>query len=158
MGIWEGSVLAQEAHSLGLETESYTIDAALAPRERDWVSAANVDVAELFFVSESLARASLSWLNAHLAEFYPGWRASDVVVEPGKDWNAEWRASFRGVEVPPDWWVVPPWESSALVAPGRVPLVLNPGAGLALVPTKPRVVSRSFGIGRTQGIKGLRFR
>ena len=113
MGIWEGSVLAQEAHSLGLETESYTIDAALAPRERDWVSAANVDVAELFFVSESLARASLSWLNAHLAEFYPGWRASDVVVEPGKDWNAEWRASFRGVEVPPDWWVVPPWESSA---------------------------------------------
>lgn len=122
LGVHEGTVLSERAAELGLETESFTVDAALAPRERDWISASPSVESELYFGSQESAESAAKELR----------RRSDVLsieVEEQKpeDWDARWKQSFTGAEVPPFWSILPPWMASE--GAGRKILRINPGAG-----------------------------
>lgn len=125
-GIHEGTLLSEEAAEQGLATESWTVDSAEAPRERDWVSGMATERAEFYFETEAGARAA--------AERVREATGLDVGVVQGledQDWDAQWKASFLGspdgVVVPPHWRIIPPWREAAL--PGEVALKINPGAG-----------------------------
>ena len=57
-GIHEGTLLTEEAFEAGLETESWTVDSAEAPRERDWIDSQDTTSATLYFVDQiSASRA-----------------------------------------------------------------------------------------------------
>ena len=127
VGIHEGSVLAEQAHALGFETESFTVDAAEAPRERDWVSELTDINCELYFDGEEHARLACQSL---------GLSESLVALVPPQDWDAEWKKSFRGIALAPQWLILPPWGDAAeflnqpdhgFVNPKI--LQINPGAG-----------------------------
>jgi len=128
-GIHEGTLLSQEAADQGLETESWTLDAAEAPRERDWVADQAENEAELYFESlegaEKAAERLRSMTDAEVGE---------IVEQKQEDWDAQWKASFlgagNGVPVPPFWRILPPWVDPAkILAAGERPLKINPGAG-----------------------------
>jgi ribosomal protein L11 methyltransferase len=121
-GIHEGTVLSEEAFDRGLETESWTVDSGEAPRERDWVAAQEESSAELYF--ETREQAEAAWL--FLKERWQGLVTPGVEEVPLQDWDAQWKASFQGVNLAPHWRVCPPW--SEVAGPGRL-LRLNPGAG-----------------------------
>lgn len=125
MGVHEGSVLSEEAAEKGMETESWTLDAGEAPRERDWINGQELAEAELYFESEaqaSLARGELAKLS--------GLSAGEIVEQKPEDWDAKWKASFQGVDVAPDWRILPPWvEATESERATRRILRLNPGAG-----------------------------
>lgn len=126
LGIHEGTMLSAEAAERGFETESFTVDAAEAPRERDWVRDQAVEEAEFYFGSRKQADSASARLVKTL-----GLEVSEVREQPPEDWDAEWKKSFRGVWVPPGWHVQPPWEDSTRPArkPGERVLLINPGAG-----------------------------
>ncbi len=128
LGIHEGTLLSEEAASEGIAVESWAVDAGEAPRERDWVGDRELVRCDLYFESERGAREAAEEIRAGFLE---GAWVVDVASEPDRDWNAEWKASFTGVEVPPDWIVLPPWVEMGIDPgrPGRRVLRLNPGAG-----------------------------
>src|SRR4051812_24354442 len=64
LGIHEGTVLSDQAAEQGFETESFTVDAALAPRERDWIASQERGEAELYFASLDQAQVALTELRA----------------------------------------------------------------------------------------------
>jgi ribosomal protein L11 methyltransferase len=132
LGVHEGTLLSEEASQQGLETESWTLDAGEAPRERDWVGEQEEIESELFFGTREEALAASACLRER----------SDVVVgeveeQQAEDWDARWKASFLGAEngfpVPPFWRILPPWPSDknavAKSFPGEITLKINPGAG-----------------------------
>jgi len=128
-GIHEGTLLSQEAADQGLETESWTLDAAEAPRERDWVADQAENEAELYFESlegaEKAAERLRSMTDAEVGE---------IIEQKQEDWDAQWKASFlgagNGVPVPPFWRILPPWvEPAKILAAGERALKINPGAG-----------------------------
>lgn len=129
MGIDEGTVLAAEAAELGFETESFVVDPALAPRERDWVGQSTQAQAlplRLYFGSSESAEAARTWLSAKLGRPLPA-----PELEPERDWNAEWKKSFTGISVDPFWEVLPFWRRTEgpPIPAGRLALWINPGAG-----------------------------
>jgi ribosomal protein L11 methyltransferase len=115
-GIHEGTLLSEQAVERGLETDSWTVDSAEAPRERDWVGGQATMEAELYFSDEPSA--------ARAAEALGG----EVEAVPVQDWDAKWKASYTGAVVPPFWRVLPPW-SEVEGEPGEHVIRLNPGAG-----------------------------
>jgi ribosomal protein L11 methyltransferase len=122
LGVHEGSLLSEQAAEQGLETESWMVDAGEAPRERDWMAGQKRLATELYFSTEAAARSAWAVLSQ-----LGGLDLERIEEQPEQDWDAEWKASFQGVEVPPCWDVVPPWVESA--KPGRLKLLVNPGAG-----------------------------
>lgn len=124
LGVHEGTLLSEQVVQRGLETESFTVDAALAPRERDWVGGQESSEAELYFASRAEAEAA----GGELAEVLGEAAIGAVEEQAPQDWDAEWKASFRGAEVPPFWKVLPPWVEGTDTAASRI-LRINPGAG-----------------------------
>ncbi len=135
LGVHEGTLLAEEAHEQGFETESFTVDAGEAPRERDWIGSQSLADVELYFSAGDLARLA----SGRLARI-PGLVIHrDIEEVLPQDWDAQWKASFQGIELPPYWRVLPPWvevtegahPQGFEHAPAGFPRVLrlNPGAG-----------------------------
>ena len=130
VGVHEGTLLSEEAPELGLETDSWTVDAGIAPHERDWVGSQDRESIELYFSD---------WDSAHQAScLLKGMKdlaVSSVEEQVSRDWDAEWKASFlnngNGVFVAPFWKIVPPWVSFGdSDARSSIQLIkVNPGAG-----------------------------
>jgi ribosomal protein L11 methyltransferase len=132
-GVHEGTLLSEQAAEAGFETESWTLDAAEAPRERDWMASQAMSEAELFFASLPQAEEAMRRL-AEFTEFL-GLGKDAIREQKAEDWDAQWKASFlgntKGVKVPPFWRILPPWVTveEAQLDPGEVILRINPGAG-----------------------------
>lgn len=136
LGVHEGTLLSEEAADRGLETDSWTVDSAEAPRERDWVGSQDEMEAELFFSGSCEAIEA-----AEVLKQIPEIRVGSVEKQEAEDWDAEWKASFlnsgAGVLIPPFWRVVPPWYEPGPEGPGvgrsgagqEILLKINPGAG-----------------------------
>lgn len=122
-GVHEGTVLSDEAHAAGLETESWVLDSAQAPHFRDWIGQQGVESPELYFSDSGFAEAA-----ARVLESVSGCAVLGVLEQQAQDWDAEWKKNFKGVEIPSFGWILPPWEASREVASGSR-LILNPGAG-----------------------------
>lgn len=126
-GVTEGVLLAEEAHERGYETESWVLDAGMAPHERDWLSHERQLNLKAYFKTEKTAQAARSWLNRE----YELPVEPKVVAEEEQDWNATWKASFTGIEVDTNFRVLPPWHDEVQkggFSPNEV-MVINPGAG-----------------------------
>lgn len=123
MGVHEGTMLSDQAFEAGLETESFTVDSGEAPRERDWIGHGETAEAELYFDTEVHARDAAEELRG-----LSGVVIGAVEEQPDQDWDAEWKASFQGIDLAPYWQVLPPWKGDAII-PGRRILRINPGAG-----------------------------
>ncbi|RYZ64348.1 MAG: hypothetical protein EOP09_16090, partial [Proteobacteria bacterium] len=123
LGIHEGTMLSEEAFEHGLETESFTLDAALAPRERDWVKESKADWV-LYLSDEETARRAILIL-----EKSGRGHASEPTREIPEDWDAQWKASFMGIDIEPHWVIRPPWNRFVGELGTKRELVLNPGAG-----------------------------
>lgn len=134
-GIYEGTVLAEEAHKLGLETESFVVDQALAPRERDWIASSGAEGCEIYFATEKHAdrAAQIIRKNTNLEKIL-------VIEVPDEDYMAKWKAEYKGIDVPPFWKIRPPWinleqdekarvNRAHAVSPESVFIKINPGAG-----------------------------
>src|SRR4051812_20531554 len=63
LGVHEGTVLSEQAAESGMETESWTVDAGEAPKDRDWVAGQDEIKAELFFSEQSQAVSAASLLK-----------------------------------------------------------------------------------------------
>jgi ribosomal protein L11 methyltransferase len=138
VGVHEGTVLSEDAAELGLETESWTVDAAEAPRERDWIGGQKIAQADLYFESRKAAEGAVKRLRA----LHPELGVGAIQEQPPQDWDAEWKASFlsqaSGVRIAPNWRILPPWVSedspelarlNAPILPGERVIRVNPGAG-----------------------------
>jgi ribosomal protein L11 methyltransferase len=123
VGVHEGTVLSDDAHGSGQETESWTIDSGEAPRERDWIGSQDSESAVLYFGTERAARETREIIAGAT-----GLRCGEIEEQKPEDWDAKWKASFQGVAVPPNWEILPPWKESPEKAESRV-LRINPGAG-----------------------------
>lgn len=128
-GIHEGTLLSQEAADKGLETESWTLDAAEAPRERDWVADQSENDAELYFETLEGAQKAAEKLRS-MTDAGVG----EILEQKQEDWDAQWKASFlnagEGVSIPPFWRILPPWvEPAKVLKAGERALKINPGAG-----------------------------
>jgi ribosomal protein L11 methyltransferase len=128
LGIHEGTLLSEEAAEQGLETESWTVDAAEAPRERDWVQDQELAEAELYFASREQAEEARAEIERECAL-----RCGQVIEQKPEDWNASWKASFnaleKGFEIPPFWKIYPSWIEKGREEDGRKIIRINPGAG-----------------------------
>lgn len=124
VGVHEGTVLSDEAAEQGFETESFTIDAAEAPRERDWIGAQKEAHVELYFSSRAEAETAHGELKT--------WARGPVYEQKAEDWDAEWKKSFlnasEGVFIEPFWRILPAWVERGVPA-GERALRINPGAG-----------------------------
>jgi ribosomal protein L11 methyltransferase len=123
-GVHEGTFLSEQAFQSGHETESWTIDSAQAPKERDWVGSQEVLLADLYFYSLEAARGAREELSA-LKDLQIG----EIGEQKAEDWDAQWKASFTGAEVSPFWHIVPPWVDTSVKKNGEIFLRINPGAG-----------------------------
>jgi ribosomal protein L11 methyltransferase len=169
LGAHEGTLLSEEAAEQGLETESWTVDSAQAPRERDWVGGQGRVEAELYFVTAKAAESAAKRLEASTDA-----RTLGVAEQPAQDWDAQWKASFlgspRGLRVPPNWRVVPYWvsDSEAGIAADERVLRINPGAGFgtgthettqlclqAIAESRPSAGARALDFGSGSGILSI---
>jgi ribosomal protein L11 methyltransferase len=125
LGVHEGTLLSQEAADSGFETDSWTVDAAEAPRERDWIAAQERSSAEFYFKDLESAQSAWKILEASA----PNLKITEIKEQAHQDWDAEWKASFKGADVPPFWRVLPPWSTELPRRPDEVILKVNPGAG-----------------------------
>lgn len=128
LGVHEGTMLCDDAAEQGLETESWTVDAAEAPRERDWMQNQDIGKAQLYFASRAEAE------SAHVElEAITGIKAEVVTEQQDEDWNATWKASFnaleKGFEIPPFWKIYPSWIEKQSREGDRHVIRINPGAG-----------------------------
>ncbi|OFZ79717.1 MAG: hypothetical protein A3K03_08390, partial [Bdellovibrionales bacterium RIFOXYD1_FULL_44_7] len=127
LGIHEGTVLSEEAEKSGISRDSWTVDSAEAPRERDWVEDESLSSAELYFASEKGAVKTLDVLKNVKGLIL----VAGPVEVANQDWDADWKASFRGARVEPFWVVRPPWVSidEESLESGEKLIRINPGAG-----------------------------
>ncbi|NDD92364.1 50S ribosomal protein L11 methyltransferase, partial [bacterium] len=92
---------------------------------RDWIGDQHQESPQLYFSSQQQAVSA-----AELLSQVSGCEVHRIFEQPEQDWDAEWKRNFKGVQFPPDWSVVPPWEASESASlAGRHRLILNPGAG-----------------------------
>lgn len=160
LGVHEGTLLSQEAADEGLETDSWLVDSAQAPRERDWVGQVGESQAELYFSGHAEAQKAVSMLE-QLTEIQVG----RIEEQADQDWDAEWKASFlnsgQGVQVPPFWRIVPPWVDSLSDSSPEVRIKINPGAGFGTgTHETTQLCLRAIGEyckGQSNGIRGLDF-
>lgn len=124
VGIHEGTLLSEEAFDAGLETESWTVDSAEAPRERDWVDSLSTERAVLYFSSLELAKNAQTEISSSVS-----FDVGMVSEQKPEDWDAKWKASFQGVFIPPSWEVRPPWFDASGLPKNHRLILLNPGAG-----------------------------
>ena len=126
-GIHEGTLLAEQAYEQGFETEPWIVDQGLAPEHRDWMSEQKESQVEIYFASEPQAKH----FKKVLSKDFPDLKTGDVEEVEPKDWDAEWKKNFKGVEVPPNWFIIPPWRSKDedVVKSSRLKMIVNPGAG-----------------------------
>lgn len=123
VGIHEGTLLTEEAFEAGLETESWTVDSAEAPRERDWIDSQEIESAILYFIDQVTAGRAREMIRAA-----SGLECGKIEEQEDEDWDAAWKASFQGVSVPPYWEILPPWRESPTDAKSKI-IRINPGAG-----------------------------
>lgn len=127
-GVHEGTVLSEQGAGKGDSTDTWTLDSGEAPRGRDWIGDQSLEQVDLYFEEKKQARFAEKELGK-----WTGIQVLGVSEVPDEDWDAKWKASFRGVSVPPYWRVLPPWEEPESAAgwnPGASFLLrLNPGAG-----------------------------
>jgi ribosomal protein L11 methyltransferase len=130
LGVHEGTLLCEEAAEQGLETGTWTVDAAEAPSERDWMFSQEVSEAEFFFASMEQAEEA-----RHELKEITGIGPSDIVQQLEEDWNVTWRASFNqlenGFKIEPFWKIYPAWiEREKLPKEEGIRILrINPGAG-----------------------------
>ncbi len=128
LGVHEGTVLSDQASENGFETEAWTLDAAEAPSERDWIDRQEEIKAELYFSEHSQALSAASVLKQ-----IPEITVGKVEEQEPQDWDAEWKATFlnsgAGIEISPFWRVVPPWVEIDQSKQTKKNIKLNPGAG-----------------------------
>ncbi len=122
-GVHEGTVLSDEAHAAGLETESWVLDSAQAPHFRDWIGQQGIESPELYFADEESAESASEVLSS-----IHGCQVLGIRRQDPQDWDAEWKKNFKGIEIPSFGMILPPWEASRTVEQGAR-LILNPGAG-----------------------------
>ncbi len=151
IGVHEGSVLAEESWSNGLEKEAFEWQdsqdfsaSAWVPLDYDWVGHQDQFVSMLYF------SANPSEIAEACAQFqrqmgFPGLEFGAIELQPDQDWDAQWRASFlnhgAGVEISPFWRVVPPWVEPA--AAGDHHLVAGPDRCCPQeVPQAPQLAER----------------
>ena len=120
-GIHEGTVLTDDTEYGNLD--AWTIDAAEAPRERDWISEQKVSIVELYFSSQDGAEQAHQKLIS-----LSGLNVETIQKQVSQDWDAVWKASFKGVHVPPFWHVIPPGIQSEVLEQEKI-IYINPGAG-----------------------------
>ena len=128
LGVHEGTLLSEQAQGLGFETGSWVVDSAQAPEKRDWVGSLEAEWVELFYETEGLAEQA----RGEIAEKFPKFELGGIEEQKPRDWDAEWKASFTGVDLPPYWRVLPPWkqeDKAGAVREGRNVMILTPGAG-----------------------------
>ncbi len=123
VGVHEGTLLTEEAFEAGLETESWTVDSAEAPRERDWIDSQPTESATLYFADEASAKRARNEIRES-----SGLACGEIAEQKDEDWDANWKASFQGVAVPPYWEILPPWRESPENPKSKV-IRINPGAG-----------------------------
>ncbi|MFZ9594746.1 MAG: 50S ribosomal protein L11 methyltransferase [Bdellovibrionia bacterium] len=125
LGIHEGTLLSEQAAEQGYETDSWTVDSALAPRERDWVADQACAEVELYFASDEQAERAQGILSQ-----VGGVKPQGIREQKEQDWDADWKASFlnagAGVFIEPFWRIIPPW---AKPVSGERAIRINPGAG-----------------------------
>lgn len=137
LGIHEGTLLSSEAAEQGFETDGWTVDAGEAPRERDWISSQDLITAEFYFPSLDSAKSASEKLR-----LVQGLEIGRIEEQKSEDWDAQWKASFlsspTGVQVSPNWRILPPWvskdelqqqEGGDCIRSDEVLLRINPGAG-----------------------------
>ena len=126
LGVHEGTLLSEQAQGLGFETEAWVLDSAQAPEKRDWVGSQKAEWVELFYETQSLAEAA----RRAIEKKFPGFDLSQVEEQKPQDWDAEWKASYQGVELP-HWRILPPWKEvkSPERPDGKNVMLLTPGAG-----------------------------
>jgi ribosomal protein L11 methyltransferase len=124
LGVCEGEVLAHEAAALGIVSDPLVIDAAAAPRERDWVAELPVVTAACWFGEESSARRASRRLEGLAGCGVLGLSA----VACGRP--DAWQDAFAPIEVPGFGWVRPAWEPGRAAAEaGGATLFIEPGIG-----------------------------
>lgn len=132
VGIAEGEVSVSEAAEAGLVGSPLVIDAAAAPRERDWVATLGGGPLRCWFDSEAAAREAAESLRAKA-----GCEVRSVRWLRGEPEDA-WRAGFAAIEVPGFGRVRPAWEEGrAIGSAGDATIFIEPGIGFgtALHPT-----------------------
>ncbi len=124
-GIHEGTLLSEDAARMGLESTAWVVDSDVAPHQRDWLARQALLESELYFPDERSAEQARAHLlqQGILSEVAPPERV------PDQDWDAEWKKSYVGIEIPPHWEIVPPWEREKSPRAGVTRILLNPGAG-----------------------------
>lgn len=149
VGIAEGEVSVGEAAEAGLVESPLVIDAAAAPRDRDWVAALPPGSLRCWFASEAAAREAVVWLRSQ-----PGCEVRSLAELPAEPVDA-WRETFAAIEVPGFGVVRPAWEEGQAVASqeGRT-IFIEPGVGFgtALHPTTQfclTAVAAGFDAGET---------
>lgn len=129
MGISEGLMLSEEAHSKGYETESWVLDSGMAPHERDWLSHEHALHMVAYFSEEAAALKAAHFLKTE----YELLSQPTIEVQVEQDWNVTWKASFTGITVNEHLKVLPPWSEEWLLARDQGSLkgimAINPGAG-----------------------------
>lgn len=126
-GIHEGTMLAQEAHEKGFETDPWIVDQGLAPEHRDWMSEQSQSQIELYFNVATDAKR----VEKRVREDFPEVEIISLEEVEAQDWDAEWKKNYQGAKVPPNWWIIPPWmkETPEVAGSSDRILILNPGAG-----------------------------
>jgi ribosomal protein L11 methyltransferase len=126
VGIDEGAIDVDEASALGLTTTPLVLDAAAAPRERDWIAGLPSAVVTCWFSSEAAAREAAAGL-----EGIAGCRVAAVRPEAqpqGTD-DTAWQRTFTPLEVPGFGLVCPPWDVRSSDPGGPPVIVIDPGSG-----------------------------
>ncbi|MCC7441744.1 MAG: 50S ribosomal protein L11 methyltransferase [Bdellovibrionales bacterium] len=153
-GVHEGSVFEGD---FGAGVEPWgapVLEAGLADPFRDWVGQAANVATELYFRGEAGARDCA----ALLAREFPGLVLTGPKILQDQDWNAVWKASFTGIDVPPHFQVVPPWRAEEPLKGEGLRLVINPGAGFGTGTheTTRLCLSLIGDAGRAGGLQGKR--
>lgn len=120
-GIHEGSVLAT---SKGVQERGVALlDGATAPEDRDWVGNHRQIRAVLFFSDRQGAQKAKHWFMKNDRRVAVG---KPTLIED-QDWNAQWRAKFKGVAIGRRWRIDPPWLAKSGKTKSQI--LINPGAG-----------------------------
>jgi ribosomal protein L11 methyltransferase len=159
-GVHEGTLLCDDAVASGIEPQAFIVDSGEAPRDRDWVGELDEVQIELYFSSKEGAEQAQDLLQEITSLDVLG-----IEDQPDRDWNAEWKASFQGIDVPPFWSVIPPWRQK--ISSNRKTLVINPGAGfgtgthettqlcLEVIGTRANTPGRALDFGSGSGILSI---
>lgn len=101
-------------------------DVAAPPIGREIGKTADQQWVEFYFLHFEVAKR---WQEIFCERFEDDVSAKIEVLE-GQDWQANWRAHFKPIDIKPCWRVIPVWEKmSAVGSSGRIPIVIKPSFG-----------------------------